>query len=905
MSPIWPEDLVTRMSRRALALVGWLVPGGVRSDWMNEWEAELWQLRQDRGGRVHLIVFLAGASLHGLWEWKEGWRMETLLQDARYAFRTLARSPGFTIAAVVMLALPIGANTALFSVLEEAILADPPYPDPDRLVVVDMLFGSTPSSMGPSEWSYPRYRALQEEVTLVGGMAGYGSRTMTLTDLGDPVIVPVEVATPSLFPLLGIDAVRGRVFGPDEVDNGSPVMAALVSHAFWLTRMGGDPDVVGSVVTLDQLRFQVLGVVQPGFTGITGGAELWITFSSLREVVNPDIIEDAWNQHFNVMGRLADGATLENARAEAAAFGSTIMERFPPPVAASRLIASADVVSFTAARVNPGARASMFALFGAVVLVLLIATANLAGLLLTRGATRHREAAIRASLGAGRGRLLRQLLTESLALSMVGGVLGVGLAWLGIDLMGVWLADALGTGGGRGLQYLNTDGLSINWRVLSFAFVLTGGVGIGFGMFPAWQAARTDPNTALKGSDAPSGLQRKIKGLTGRSGLIVVQVAVAMILLSGASLMMRSLSGLQSMDTGFESENLLTAMYSLSPTDEQAGIDPGDFHVAFIERVRQIPGVTGATVGEIPQGGPRWNTIVMGSEGRPDLSPAMHTWLRMQPVSEGYLEVLGAKLIEGRDIETTDDWNTDKVILLSRPTAEELFPDGSPIGRRIELGWSGYGGAGAQVIGVYEDLQLGTLGEPRGRQALVAVRQAPKLETGVMIRSEIDPMEIAPAVRSALAEMAPHIALTSVMPMDVRAAASTSRSRVITLLLGVFSTVSLLLVAAGLYGTIAFTVTRRTRELGLRASLGAPQASLAGLVIRQGLGVTLVGIIVGVIGSFWATRFLQGLLFGTESLDPVTLTVASTVLFVVALAAAYLPARHAMRIDPMVALRAD
>ncbi len=295
----------------------------------------------------------------------------------------------------------------------------------------------------------------------------------------------------------------------------------------------------------------------------------------------------------------------------------------------------------------------------------------------------------------------------------------------------------------------------------------------------------------------------------------------------------------------------------------------------------------------------------MGSEGRPDLTPAMHTSLRLQPVADGHLDVLGATLVAGREIQSTDDWNTRKVILLSRATAEDLFPDGDPIGQHIQLAWSGYGGTGAEVVGVYEDLQLDGPEAPRGRQALVAMRQAPRLETGVMIRSEIDPMSIAPAVRSALAELAPHIALTSVLPMDLRAAGSNARSRVVTMLLSLFSAVSLLLVAAGLYGTIAFTVARRTKELGLRASLGAPQGSLATLVIRQGLGVTLAGIVVGIFASFWATRFLQGLLFNTESVDPVMLTLVSILLFAVAFAAAYMPARRAMRIDPMVALRTD
>lgn len=905
MTSIWPRDIVTRMSRRVLALIGVLVPGGIRRDWLSEWDAELWQLRNEGRRPVRLLLFLAGAFLHGIWEWNQGWSLESLFQDTKYAFRTLARSPGFTITAVLLLAVSIGANTALFSLLEQAILVEPRYPEPERLVVVDMLFGMPGAPMNAAEWSYSRYRALQDEVQLIDELAGYSQRTMTLTELGDPAIISAEAVSPSLFPLLGVGAARGRVFGPGEVDRGAAAMKAVISHSFWLTRMGADPDVAGRVITLDQLRFEVLGVADEGFDGVTGGAEVWIPFSSLREVENPDMLEDGWNQFFHVIGRLAEGATLEAARSEVRAFGATVMERFPPPVAASRLNASADVVPLIEARINPVARTSMLALFGAVVLVLLIATANLAGLLLARGATRQRESAIRASLGAGRTRILRQMLTESLVLALIGGGLGVALAWVGIDALGVWLADALGTGGGRGLEYFDTDALSINWRVLLFALLLTGGVGVGFGLLPAWQGARTQPGAALRGGSAPAGIRKKFQGLHGRNGLIVVQVAVAMVLLAGASLMVRSVDNLQRIDTGFDSDNLLTAMYSLTPGDSQAGIDPGTFHVEFIERLRELPGVRGATLGEVPMGGPTWRTIVLGSEGRPELDPTMHTWLRIQPVADEHFSVLGGTLLEGRDIKATDDWNTDRVVILSRPTAEYLFPDGSPIGRRTQLGWPGFGGNGAMVVGVVEDMQLGAPGQSRAYQAWVSVRQAPQLETGVMIRTNGDAMALAPAVRSVLADLAPHMALTSVMSMKARASSVTVRPRVVAMLLSAFSAVSLLLVAAGLYGTIAFTVARRTKELGLRASLGAPDFSLVGLVLRQGLGVTCAGIILGTIGSLWATRLLQGLLFGTDSIDPVTLTIVSFVLFGVAFVAAALPARKATRIDPMVALRME
>ena len=905
MSPVWPNDPITRWSRNALRMAGLLVPAGGRRAWLDEWEAELWQLRSVDGSLVGLTLFLSGACWHGIWEWREGWRMDLRLQDIKLAFRTLARSPGFGVVAVLMLALPIGANTALFSVLEEAVLAEPPFVDPDGLVVVDMLFGLPGTDMQPSEWSYPRYKALSDEVQSVQDLAGYNLRTMTLTELGDPSVISVETVTPSLFPLLGIGAILGRVFGPGEEDDGAADMVALVSNSFWQTRMGAVPDVLGGTLTLDRLRFEVVGVLPPAFDGITGGANVWIPLSALREVENATQLEDPWNQHFHVMGRLASTATLASARSEVQAFGATLMERFPGPVGTSRIRSGGDVVPFMEARMNPEALGSMFALFGAVILVLLIAVANLAGLLLARGATRKREAAIRASLGAGRARLMGQLLTESLTLALVGGILGIGMAWLGVDALGVWLGDALGTGGGRGLEYLDTDALSINWRVLGFAIALTAGVGIGCGILPAWQAARTDPSDALKGGASAGGLQSRIRGSVGRNGLIVVQVGVAMVLLAGASLMMRSMLNLQRVDPGYDQENLLTAMYSLSTVDEQAGIDPGLFHMDFLERVRAMPGVVGATLGEVPIGGPTWRTVVLASDGRPDLTPALHTWIRIQPVADGHLEVMGAEMIEGRGIQSTDDWNTDKVIVLSRGAAELLFPEGGPIGQRIQLGWSGYGGAGALVVGVVEALQLDDPTRPAQPQGFVAVRQAPRLETGVIVRTSGNPDALIPALRSKLAEVDPNIALTSVMSMEAQAISSTARPRVVTLLLSLFGAVSLFLVAAGVYSTIAFSVARRTQELGLRASLGAGRMSILTLVLRQALGVTLVGIVLGLIGSGWGTRWLQGLLFGTGAVDPSSLVGVSALLFAVALIAAYLPARRAMRIDPMDALRAE
>jgi putative ABC transport system permease protein len=904
-TPSWPGDYATRASRRLLSWISALVPAELRRERQMEWEAELWHQRVGGGRSVRLPWFLVGVLWDAIWEWKEGWRMESSTRDVRYAIRTLARSPGFTASAVVTLALAIGASTALFSVIEEAVFADPPYPEPERLVVVDMLFGLPDGGMSANPWSYPRYRALKETVSGFEALGGYASRTMTLTELGDPEIVSVEVVTPSLLPMLGVGAQQGRPFGPEEEDDGSPKMVAMVSGSFWETRMGRAPNAVGSIVTLDRLRFEVVGVVEDDYRGVGGTAEVWIPLAALREVENPTIMEDAWNQHFYVLGRLGPGVTVAGAGQEVARFGATVMERFPPPPAASRLIGSAAVVPFAEARGNQTATTSMLALFVAVLLVLLIATANLTGLLLARGVARQPEVAVRASLGAGRIRLMRQLLAESLTLALVGGALGMAFATVGVDLLGGWLAESLGTGGGRGLQFFDPEALSVDWIAFVFALVLTGGVGLALGLLPAWQGARTDPGLWLKGGGAGHGAQGRAAGLSSRNVLMVGQIAVAVVLLTAASLMMRTTVNLQRIDLGFDREGLLTAMYSLSPTDPRFGEELGAMHTEVVERIRALPGVTGATAGEVPLGGPTQRTIVLASDGRPDLTPADHLWIRIQPVSDGHIRTLGARLIEGRGIERTDEWSTEKVVVLGRSAAEELFPDGFPLGRRIRMSWRGYGGEGATVVGVVEDLRLDEPGAPPERLALVPLRQAPQLETGLLVRAEREPEALIPSVRAVLAEIAPEVALTSVMSMEERAASATLRPRVLTMLLGFFGFVALFLVAVGLYGTIAYAVTRRTRELGLRASLGAGRGSLLALVLRRGLGVTLVGISAGVGVSLWVTRFLEGLVFGLSTSDPAALLGVSAALFVVAAVAAYLPARKGTRIDPMVALRTE
>ncbi len=902
--PVWPGDRATRLARWMLGRVAGLVPEGRRRAWGMEWEGELWQLRT-RGDRpVRLAAFLTGAIWHATWERMEGWTMETFVSDLRLTLRGLARSPGFTLAAITLLTLGIGGSTALYSLLEEAVLSAPPYPDPERIVVVDNLFAMPESELQPSMWSYARFEAYRAESRAVVQPAAYGDRTLTLTDLGDAAIVSVEVVSPAYFSLLGVQASLGRVFSSEEEDQGAPTRVAVIGEAFWHDRLGGALEAIGSSITLDRVDFRILGVLPAGFGGLTGGVDVWVPASSLRALEDDQALEDPWKQYFHVVGRLMPGVELEVARAEAQRFGATILERFPPPPGASRLRAGADVVPFLEARVNPLARTSMLALFGAVSLMLLAATANLAALMLARGAGRRVEAAVRASLGAGRGRLLGQLLAESLTLAAIGGATGVLLARVGMGVLGGWLTDAVGTQGGRSLQYLDPGELSLDWSVLGFALLLTVSVGVLCGIAPAWQAARTDPGSTLRAGGGSVGRRRGGRHDPLRGGLVVVQVGLAVVLLTGAALTLRSVDRLQAVDLGFEPAGLLTATYTLTAADREAGVDPVVFHPSFLEAVRSLPGVADAALGEVPMEGPTYRTIVMGSEGRPDLTPEMHTWIRLQPASEGYLELLGARLSEGRTIAATDGQETERVVVLNRSAASALFPDGSPLGRTIQLPWPGYMG-GTRVVGVVDDLEYMRPGGPAELQGFLAVRQAPQLASGLLVRVGGDPLGAVRPIRAALSSLNPNVALTDPRMLEDRLAHVTARPRVVSLLLTVFAAVALLLVGAGLYGVLAFSVARRTREIGLRASLGADSRSLLTLIVRQGMSVTAGGVLLGLLGAWWLTPFLESLLFGVEPLDPAAFVGASAGLLAVGLLASWMPARRATRIDPMRALRSD
>lgn len=909
--PRWPDDAVTRWSRRGLAVVSLLVPAGARKRWRREWEAELFELRRRGAGRVRTLAFVAGSIPHGIWTRKEEWNVDSLRQDLGYALRTLKKSPGFASATVLMLALGIGATTALFTVLREAVLRPPPYPRPERLVVVDHVFHLPDGRENTMAWSYPKFRAFREEVGGLEGVAGYRRMRLTVTGAGDPTIIQAEAVTPAYFSLLGARPALGSLDLPEAEDGSRPQHVAILSYGLWQGRFGGDPGTVGRRVTLNGTLLTVVGVLPRGFSGLTGSARVWIPFGALPELDYARRLEAPLSHWFRAVGRLAPGTSLESARAGVMAAGRAIEEAVPsPPQFEAR--PGADLTPLREARVNPVARTSTLVLFGAVTLVLLIACANVAGLTLVRNAGRRRETAVRAAMGAGRTRLLRQFLAESVVISLVAGALGLGVAWLGVDLLGTALVEAIGTSGTRALQYLDPAELELDAGVFAFACLASLGTGVLFGILPAVRGSRPDLTGALK--EGAGSLARGSDGggrrrMAGGPVLVVGQVALALILLVGAGLMLRSLAGLQGVELGMNPENLLTVSYEL-PRADPAAEQPALFLERLTEEVRGLPGVEGVTSGCPPLSGACDITVLMQVEGRPPGSE----WIvgegevqqvGVQYVGDRHFRVLGTRILEGRDLRASDGSDAPLVMVLNETAARTFFPGEEAVGKRIKIGAGPLVERFGRVVGVVEDIPFRSPEEEILPEAFLPYRQHPRAYATLMIRTSGDPLDLVPAVREQVQALNPSLPLRRVATMEERTAEVTARSRVVSYLLTAFGALALFLAVMGIYGVVAFSVARRIREFGLRMALGARGPDLAGMVLRQGLAMAAVGVLLGLGGAWYGSHLLSGLLYEVEPTDPVTYVGVALGLLSVAALAGLVPARRAVRVDPVEALRAE
>ncbi|HEV3469189.1 MAG TPA: ABC transporter permease [Pyrinomonadaceae bacterium] len=812
--------------------------------------------------------------------------MKTLWHDLKYAVRVMLKQPGFTLVAVVTLALGIGANTAIFTVVDAALLRSLPYRDPERLV--HLWEAKQNRDFDRREASYPDFLDWRAQTTEVfEGVAGYVNRGYTLTGEGGPERVMGAAVTANFFDLLGVRPAHGRAFREGEDEPGAAAVAVL-GHGLWQRRFGGDPKVVGREVTLNGESYTVVGVLPADFQfARVGSTDLW---TGLRPT--PNFATPRYMHWLNVVARLRPGVTMEAARARLDAVGRVIAAADPGAHKGTALVA-VPLHEEVVGQVRP----VLLAMLAAVSLVLLIACANVANLLLARGAARRKEVAIRTALGASRWRLVRQLLTESVLLAGVGGALGLVVALWGVDLLVAAIPEA------QLLQMPYLRGLSLDPGLLLFTAALSLATGVLFGLMPALDASRADLQEAMKEGRRASGTKRSGRL---RAALVVSEVAVALVLLVGAGLLVKSLLRMLSVDPGFRVENLLTMRVNLTP-QRFAGDTDGSQRAAFFEellrRAGNLPGVEGAAaVSNLPlsgDGGTGTPSVVGREEPAGGWSEA-----HLRVVSPNYFDVMGVRVQAGRGFTERDRVGTSPVILVNRTFAERNFGGEDPTGQRVTFRFT-QGQPPFEIVGVVGDEKIKSLDAQTTPVIYFPMLQGPDSSAALVVRTASDPEAMAGALRGELRALDPDAPLFGVRTMErvISDAPATFMRRYPAYLIGVFAAVALILASVGIYGVISYAVTQRTHELAIRAALGARRADLLRLVLRQGLALALGGVAAGILGALALTRLLSSLLYGVSATDPSVYAGVSLLLLAVVLVACLVPARRATKVDPMEALR--
>jgi putative ABC transport system permease protein len=799
--------------------------------------------------------------------------LEEAWQDVRYGARMLAKNPGFTLVAILTLALGIGANTAIFSLVNAVLIRPLPFAEPERLVWTwgEFSGGNRASTSPPDFLDYRAQNRSFEE------LAATYFNSFNLTGAGEPERIIGSMVTTNFFQALGVKPVRGRAFLPEEEQSGRE-RVAIIGQGLWQRRFGGDPQIIGKTIQLDGRSHTVVGVA-PDATRALQEAEIWtpLTFENSEMKVR--------RFHFlRAIGRLKQGVTLQQAQADIDAVSVGLEKLYPESNKDWRL----RLVPMREYLVGQ-TRRPLYVLLGAVGFVLLIACANVANLTLAQASRRQKEVGLRHALGANRMRLIRQMLTESALLSVIAGAVGLLLAWLLSDLLRALAQDSIPRVGE----------IALDTRVLGFTLLVSLLIGVVFGLAPALQASRPDLNETLKegGKGGGSGS----RGARARDALIVVEVAMALVLLVGAGLLIKSFRRLQEIDPGFDPRNLLTMRLFLPQSKYAEPQQRQAFFEQALKRIESLPGVQAVgTSTWIPTlgGGDTYFTI----EGMPFSDPNRKVTAFNPMVSHDYLRAMKIPLVKGRHFtepETKEE--KAKTVIINEAFARAYFADVEPLGKRliVDMGepWT------CEIVGVVGDTTQFAL----NISALPAM-YLPSIRAGVaavVVRASGDPLALTASVREAVREVDKDQPIASVRSMDQIISGMAGETRFRTLLMGVFAAVALLLSAIGIYGVIAYSVAQRTREMGIRMALGAQGRSVLGLVIGQGMKLTLIGVGVGIAGALALTRALSSLLFNVSATDPLTFVGVSALLGLAALLACYVPARRATKVDPLVALRCE
>jgi len=829
--------------------------------------------------------------------------MTKLLQDLRYAVRTLLKKPGFTLIAVMTLALGIGASTAIFTVVNAGLLRGLPFKSPDRLY---HIWESTPQKeFAQREFSYPDYQDYQQN-QVFEGIAAYTGGGGIMSGRGEPERVFAPSASANFFSILGVEPFMGRTFQPGEDKPGAPRVTVL-TYGMWQRRFGGDAGIIGQALTLNGDSYTVVGVLPASFQFALRNADLWRPYQPTDAQLTRRFLHGT-----NLIGRLKPGVSEAQAQSELGIIAKRIEQEHNQSHAGTgvRLVPLQEQF---VGQVRP----ILLVLLASVGFVLLIACANVASLLLTRSLSRQKEVAIRAALGASRWRVVRQLLTESVLLSLVGGAVGLLIAYWGVDALVATLPESQL----NALPFLKS--LQIDSRILAFSFGLSLLTGIVFGMAPAIQSSRPDLNEALKegGRASGGGARQRL-----RSVLVTTEIAMAVVLLVGAGLMMKSLLRLLQSNVGFNPQNVLTMTVNLPTAKYTDATKQVAFYDQLKDRVQSLPGVTGAgTVNVLPlQGG---NTTRFYVDGDPVPLPGQEIEANIRVVNETYFQTLGVPIIAGRPFDDRDGEAERQaaqaqaeaqaqaqgqsrppvpipgVVIIGKTLADKVFAGREPVGRR--LAYNSFAGQTDLVIGVVGDVKIGGLDEAIRPVIYYPFRRFPGVGTNLVLRTSGDPTALAAAIRNETRTLEPDVAIFNVRAMEevIGDSPAAFMRRFPALLISIFAGVALLLASIGIYGVVSFSVSQQTHYIGVRMALGAQASDILKMILKQGLGLALAGMALGVVAAFGLMRLLRSLLFEVQTTDMSTFAFVLVTLFVVALLACYIPARRATKVDPLEALR--
>ena len=867
-----------------------IAPVSFRDDWTREWQAELYYQTHDvdgalvaRGVSPALVLRCAGAVVHAAWLRKEEWSFTVLMQDVRYAIRGLRARAGFAAVCIAVLALGIGANAAVFSVLNGVLLEPLPYREPDRLVQIwetNPLMNWTTATVAPANLLDWRERNQSfTDIAYYLGRDGKGAQISdaTLTGGGDPERVRGMEVSGNFFEVLGVEPALGRLIQASDTRQGE-ARAIVLSDAFWRRRFGANPSVVGTRVEIDGVSTEIAGVMRRGFYIPGVAADFWaanrVPIERLRAMRRPH-----W---FRTVARLKPGVTVDAARADMTRIAADL-ERQYPNTNTKMGVGLGPFHDWFVGDVRQG----MTLLMGAVALVLLITCTNVSSLLLARATGRRREIAIRVALGAGRIRLIRQLLTESLVLAGAAGALGLGVAYGALAML-----RRVGPAGIPRLEQVTIDG----W-VLAFIAGSVCATAILFGLAPAWQSARPCSAEALKSGSRGA----TADGARLRQVLIVAEVALSVVLLAGAGLLLRSFVRLQAVDPGIVADRTLSFRITLPDrydTDQKTSA----FFSDAVGRLRSISGVeaAGATV-RLALEGHSW-TGDLFIEKKPDV------WgrdLRHKAVTPGYFAAAGLHLMSGRDFDSSDTATSPAVIIVNRTLARRFYGDADPVGSRIAFARPSSNTTWLTIVGVVADEKQDALDAEVQPEVYAPHTQDGPNEMALLVRTATTPEALLPAIKREVAAVDRAVAIHDIRTMEDVIARTLAEERFSTLLLSAFALTALLLAAVGLYGIVAFTVSERSREIGVRFALGATRSNVLKMVVWGGIRVVLTGVVIGLLGAFAVSRMLAAFLFQTQATDPVVLAAVAVLLLGAGLAATSLPAWRASKLDPAISLRAE